>query len=221
MHAEVLEFIEHFEQDAKATRKYRNKLDQIGIIALEQVIGPVLNYRFKGLKAEYPFVDSKGGQRFIDFVYIRGSLRIVIEIDGFTTHMRNISYQEYDDHQDRQNDLVLSGWIVIRFTPNQIENRASHCIGKLTQAIGFWWSLAHGEFSPEEAGAWSLRKRLLIELSLRQGGTLRTNDVIHEFHIHQRTAHHWLTRFMNENIFTPIRSAQRIIGYKLTGYDEL
>lgn len=218
MHPEVIKFIDDFEREAKRKRQFRNKLEKYEIIALEQVLGPALNYRFDGLKAEHPFIDSKGGQRFIDFVYIRGGLRIIMEIDGFTTHARDISYLEFDDHLDRQNDLVLSGWIILRFSANQVERHPLMCKDKIIRSIGHWWIFAYGGFSAEDPGPWTIRKKLLIELALRQGGAIRTIDISREFGVSHRTALNWLSRFVKEQIFIPIRPKSRVTGYRLAGY---
>src|SRR5690606_307717 len=119
---------------------------------------------------------------------VRGGLQLIIEIDGFTTHARNISYQEFDDHLARQNDLVLSGWVLLRFSANQVEHHPKLCSSMITQAIGHWWSLAHGGLSEQGGGVWSIRKRLVIELALRHDGRICSKDVVAAFKISPRTA---------------------------------
>jgi hypothetical protein len=68
MNLNLLAFIEQFEREAIEKGLYRKQLGRSEIIFLEQVWGPAFQYQFDGLKAEYPFKDAKGGQRFADFV---------------------------------------------------------------------------------------------------------------------------------------------------------
>ena len=75
-----------------------------------------MNYNFDGLKPEYPFLDFEGGQRFVDFYYSKGPVKLIIEIDGYTTHARQISKSKFRDHLRRQNRLMYSGWFLLRFT---------------------------------------------------------------------------------------------------------
>lgn len=220
MHPEIRRFIEEFEREAERKGQYRNRLGKSEILFLENVWGPAFQYRFEGLKAEYPFKDFKGGDRFIDFVYTQGGIRLIVEIDGFTTHARDISPGDFDDHLKRQNELALSGWMILRFSANQVDKRSMICQRQLKQSIGHWWSMAYGGFSVNETGVWTLRKRLTVELALRQNGTIRAIDISREFGIKERTAINWITRFVLEGTFEPIRPNKRIIGYRLVGYQQ-
>ncbi len=53
--------------------------------------------------------------------------KIAIEVDGFQFHRcRNI----FDDDRKRQNDLVLSGWTVLRFTASQSDQEIREAISR-------------------------------------------------------------------------------------------
>lgn len=218
MHPEVTKFIKAFEEKALRIGQYRKTLGKYEIFFLQYVWGPVFQYNFDGLSAEYPLKDFKGGDRFIDFVYTRGGIRLIIEIDGFTTHARDISPGEFSDHLMRQNDLVLAGWLILRFSNDQVEKRAVICQRQIMQAIGHWWTLSHGASSSTEMEVWALRKRLLIQYAIRQEGIIRCIDVAREFNIVNRTAHSWLTRFVKEGILADVRPNKRTVGYRLMGY---
>lgn len=83
-------------------------------------------YRFDGLTAEYPFKDARGGHRYVDFTYQRGGTRPAIEIDGFSTHARDLSPGDFDDHLVRQNALTNEGWPVYRFSVRMIEREPEY-----------------------------------------------------------------------------------------------
>lgn len=90
-HPEITKFIDEHEREALLKGSYRKKLGRLELTFLEAVWGPAMGYSFAGLKAEYPLKDLKGGQRFADFVFVRNGMRLMIELDGFTTHARDIS----------------------------------------------------------------------------------------------------------------------------------
>jgi hypothetical protein len=218
MHPEVVRFIAMFEQEAVRKGLYRKQLGKSEQLFLEFVLGPALQYDFTGLSAEYPLKDFKGGDRFIDFVLIKEGMRIIYEIDGFTTHARDISPGEFDDHLRRQNELILSGWFILRFSTNQVERRAEYCQKQILQAIGHWWSLSHA-LDSKGAYSWAERKKRIIQLALRNKGTIRAKEVEVEFGLVHRTALNWLNRLVKENAVTPIKPKERIVAYQLIGYE--
>jgi hypothetical protein len=217
MHPEIVRFIAKFEEEATRKGLYRKKLGEIEVLFLELVLGPVFNYDFEGLSAEFPLKDFKGGDRFIDFIYIRNGMRFVFKIDGFTTHARDISPGKFDDHLFRQNELILSGWFLLRFTANQVKHRAEQCQKQIFHAIGHWWSLSHS-LDNRGAHSWAERKKRIVQLALRKEGVIHTKDVEIEFGLIHRTALNWLNRAV-ENLLVPIKPNQRIIGYRLSGYE--
>jgi very-short-patch-repair endonuclease len=217
MHPEVERFIAMFEQEAIRKGHYRKQLGKYEQIFLEGVWGPAFQFDFSGLRAEYPFKDSKGGDRFVDFVFIQDGMRFIFEIDGFTTHARDISPGDFDDHLLRQNELILSGWFLLRFSANQVERKAEYCQKQILQAIGHWWSLSHSMDS-KGAYSWEERKKRISQLALRKKGVLRTKDIEAEFGLVHRTALNWLQRMVKDDLLTPIKPNERVIEYQLKGY---
>lgn len=216
MNPNLVKYIEQFEREAARKGSFRKKLGHAELMFLELVWGPAFHYDYTGLQAEYPVQDFKGGQRFADFVYIRGNLKLVIEIDGFTTHARDISPGDFDDHLTRQNELVLSGWFLLRFSARQVEKHPQLCQGQLKQAIGHWWSMNQGHLLPEDADVWKLRKSLLIQMARQRNGFLKPRDVADAFQITSRAAVNWLKRFHIEGVFTGVASkTNRLTRYKL------
>ncbi len=218
MHPNLHTFIEKFEREAAQKGLYRKKLGTTEYNFLDLIWGPAFQYNFEGLHAEYPLKDFKGGMRFADFVYILNGIKLLIEIDGFTTHARNISPGEFDDHLTRQNDLILSGWLILRFSANQVEKHPQFCQRQIKQALGHWWSLTHGTITAEDADIWVLRKQYVIHLALRNQGRIRPADVSQSFKITSVTATAWLRRFVAEGYFKPIQQTERVTHYALQNY---
>lgn len=219
-HPAVERFIQAFEEEAARNGQYRKHLGKYERKFLEEVWGPAFQYKFDGLRPEYPFKDFKGGDRFADFVYTKGGIRLVIEIDGFTTHARDLSPGDFDDHLMRQNDLILAGWMILRFSAHQVEKRPIICQRQIIQAIGHWWTLAHGSAEGQGLETWDIRKREIIRFGLRRNGSFRAQDVAAEFGVPHRSVLHWLKRLVEEQAIEPIKPNRRIIGYRLSGYAE-
>lgn len=220
MHHAVLQFIEEFERNALEKGLYRKKLGKGEIAFLTQVWGPAFQYNFEGLRAEYPFKDFKGGQRFADFVLIKNGAKIVFEIDGFTTHARNISPEEFEDHLTRQNDLILSGWLILRFSYRQVEKNPLPCQRQIKQAIGHWWSITQGALSVKHNDIWTLRQQSIVQIALRQNGLITPADVASEFSISNRSASLWLKRFATQGILLPSPHVKRVTSYRLAHFTE-
>ncbi|MBD2868942.1 endonuclease domain-containing protein [Paenibacillus arenilitoris] len=218
MHPNLLRFIEAFERESAVSGSFRNKLDKSALTFLELVWGPAFDHNYDGLRAEHPFVDHKGGRRFADFVYVRHGMRLVVEVDGFTTHARDLSPGEFNDHLRRQNDLVLTGWIVLRFSAWQVANQPQACMSQLKQAIGHWWSITQAGHNAEASNVWDIRKRLLVQMAIRRDGMLKPGEVAREFQISNRTAIDWLQRFERDGVLRGDSSGQRITSYLLTTF---
>lgn len=221
MHLRLLKFIEQFEREAAEKGLYRNKIGPSELAFLEGVWGPSFQYNYDGLKAEYPLKDFKGGQRFADFVFIKNGAKILIEIDGFTTHARNISPGDFNDHLTRQNDLVLSGWLILRFSTQQVEKEPTICQRYLKQAVGHWWSITHSGLFRNDANIWALRQQSVVDMALRQNGRIRPSDVAALFNISRTSASDWLKRYAEQGIFTPSTSnAKRVNFYRLAYFSD-
>lgn len=211
----VQQFIDQFQRKAALNGSFRAKLGNAEIAFLEQVWGPAFQYEFTGLKAEYPFKDFKGGQRYADFVYVRGGMKLVIEIDGFTTHARDITPGEFDDHLMRHNDLVLSGWLLLRFSAAQVSQRPLICQRQLKQAIGHWWSITQTSAAGAHNDLWQLRLQQVTRIALQQGGSVRPVDLTSGLGTHPRTAAKWLKRFEQTGALQPAKGQKRTTRYIL------
>lgn len=60
-------------------------------------------------------------------------LRIAIEIDGKAYHLFS---EDWENDLERQNDLVLDGWLVLRFSAQVIRDRPDLVVRRVTKALG-------------------------------------------------------------------------------------
>lgn len=94
------------------------------------------------LHAEYEINDYKDGQRFLDFAYLRDPYKICFEIDGYGPHHRDADRRQFADNLMRQNHLILDGWIVIRFSYDDVKSKPRQCQQFIQQLFGKLFSLA-------------------------------------------------------------------------------
>lgn len=80
----------------------------------------------KGMKyviPQYPFIDSEGRLRRIDFALIKDSIKIALEVNGETYHAEGIIPNDmFDDNLQRQNEILNAGWNLQRFSYNQLQD---------------------------------------------------------------------------------------------------
>ena len=106
---------------------YGSKITQESeLLFLKEFLFPMLGE--EGIKyaiPQYPFIDSEGRLRKIDFTLIKDSVRIALEVNGETYHGEGIIPDEmFDDNLQRQNEILNSGWLLQRFSYHQLQDPA-------------------------------------------------------------------------------------------------
>jgi hypothetical protein len=68
----------------------------------------------------------------VDFAW--PEIRLVVEIDGFEWHSK---YAAFTSDRNRQNELELAGWMVLRFTAEQVREAPEQVATVVRRAFGF------------------------------------------------------------------------------------
>ncbi|MDR2171525.1 MAG: DEAD/DEAH box helicase family protein, partial [Planctomycetaceae bacterium] len=72
---------------------------------------------------QYPFIDSEGRARRIDFGILYDGKKIALEVNGETYHAEGIIPNEnFDDNLNRQNEILNAGWFLLRFSYSQLQS---------------------------------------------------------------------------------------------------
>ena len=72
---------------------------------------------------QYPFIDSEGKTRRIDFGLVYNGKKIALEVNGETYHAEGIIPNEnFDDNLNRQNEILNAGWFLLRFSYSQLQS---------------------------------------------------------------------------------------------------
>lgn len=109
---------------------------------VDKVLSQLHNVEPSDVIPQYHFKDSRGKNRYIDFVITNDAkgFSLAIELDGLTkiqAHDRSLDYGRYDDMMARQNDLLKLTDIgsLLRFTNKQAFNQTAWVINEINQEL--------------------------------------------------------------------------------------
>jgi len=116
-----------------------SKMNEIEQRFVEDIYYPYAGANgLKYLDVQTPIIDYENKKRKLDFTIKTNRYKYVIEIDGYTYHAegaQRVSPEYFDDLIVKQNDLIINGWILIRFSYNQIRQNTNFCIDTLRRAF--------------------------------------------------------------------------------------
>jgi len=93
---------------------------------LTEFLYPILGENIGRVIPQYPFLDSSGKNRRIDFAMEHGKLRLALEVNGETYHAEGIiPNPQFDDNLFRQNEIIRNGWHLLRFSYHQLQDKQS------------------------------------------------------------------------------------------------
>lgn len=174
---------------------------------LQQVWWPLfLNFQY--IHPEYEVKDFSGASRYLDFAYIRPSVRLCFEIDGYGPHLKNISRWQFSDNLDRQNQLIVDGWKIIRFSYDIVKDNPRRC----QQIIG---KILGDELIDLPL---TVYEKEVLRIAIRNGEVVSPREIQTQLEISDKTAKKLLVQLVTKNMLIPISGIQRIRLYKLTDY---
>ncbi|TNJ67318.1 DNA-binding response regulator [Paenibacillus hemerocallicola] len=164
------------------------------------------------LHPEYEVSDFKDGSRYLDFAYIREGAKVCIEIDGYGPHRRDADRRQFSDELTRQNHLVIDGWIVIRFTYDDVKERPRHCQQLLQQLFGKLF----GDRNRTGENL-SILEKEAIRLAYRQNGKVAPGELFHYLGIGRTKGSRLIADLIDKKWFIPASGNRRICLYRLNG----
>jgi len=60
-------------------------------------------------------------------------VRVALEVDGYGVHLRSRETFEHD--RDRQNELEIAGWRVLRFTSRALKHEPARVAGQVARML--------------------------------------------------------------------------------------
>ncbi|MEK4130143.1 DNA-binding response regulator [Solibacillus sp. FSL W8-0474] len=195
-------------------RRLKEGHNQAEMLFLKQVWWPLFSH-FNYLHPEYEVDDFKDGKRYLDFAYIRPGVRICFEIDGYGPHLKNISRWQFADNLERQNQLVIDGWTVIRFSYDQVKERPRRCQQIVQQVFGQrlgdkldYTSLTYYE-------------KEVLRLAVRKGGAIFPKDIETYLKVSDKTARKLLAQLVEKKMLIPASGTKRVRSYQLGNHIKL
>ncbi|MBT2638732.1 MULTISPECIES: BlaI/MecI/CopY family transcriptional regulator [unclassified Bacillus (in: firmicutes)] len=175
---------------------------------LKQVWWPLF-YQFKYLHPEYEIDDYKDGKRYLDFAYIRPGIRICLEVDGYGPHLKNISRWQFSDNLERQNQLVIDRWTVIRFSFDQVKENPRRCQQVVQQVIGRWLG------DELDQTSLSFLEKEVLRLVIRKGEDISPTEVEKYLKLSDKTVKKILSQLVEKKMLIPTSGTKRIHAYRL------
>lgn len=175
---------------------------------LKQVWWPLF-YHFRYLNPEYEVNDFKDGRRYLDFAYIRPAIRICFEIDGYGPHLKNISRWEFSNNLERQNQLVIDGWTVIRFSFDQVKEQPRQCQQIVQQVIGRWLG------DELDQTSLSFIEKEVLRLAIRKVEAISPIEVEQYLKLSDKTVKKILSQLVDKKMLSPASGTMRIRSYRL------
>lgn len=104
--------------------KYGSRISQESErLFVDEFLYPLVSSKIEEIVPQYPFIDRTGKTRRIDFAYHGSKSSIALEVNGETYHAEGIIPNEvFDDNLFRQNEILRSGYILMRFSYSQLQS---------------------------------------------------------------------------------------------------
>ncbi|WP_246363023.1 transcriptional regulator [Paenibacillus alba] len=91
---------------------------------------------FNHLYPEWEVRDFSNGYRYLDFAYMPGEIKGAIEIQGYSSHARDIEIWRFKDLCIRHCHLALDGWVVMPIAFPSISESPKQCQQLMLSFIG-------------------------------------------------------------------------------------
>jgi hypothetical protein len=176
----------------------------------EKVWWPLVG-NFADLHPEYEVLDWRGIPYYCDFAWVTPNVKLIIEIKGFGSHVRDMDRNKYCYELNRETFLTAMGFQVICFAYDDVAHRPELCTTLLRMVLSRYQTLT----APVALA--SSRDKELIRLACRLGRPLRPIDVERHFRISHRTAIRLLQACRTKGWMSPVtgESGKHIVRYKL------
>ncbi|RKP48785.1 DNA-binding response regulator [Cohnella endophytica] len=176
---------------------------------LEHAWWPVIG-NLDDICPEYEFVDSEGNHVFMDFAYIRLPKPTCLESDSFGTHARDADRWTFSRGLDRQNEIALAGWNVLRFSIDKLKENPEACRKHLRTMLTNW-------YGSDEAHVLELNlyQREILRLATRSSEPVTVDTVRQVLGRSDRFAREQLHQMVENRILEPASGHQRIRSYRL------
>lgn len=133
-------------------------------LLLKNGLWPVLG-SLDDLHPEYEFIDSEGNYYYMDNAFVRFPMPTCLEADSFSAHARDADRDTFSRGLDRQNEIVLSNWHILRFSIDKLKEDPVACQRQVERMLMVWYGEARGHLS-----TLSIYQREIVRLCMATSG---------------------------------------------------
>lgn len=206
------EFIRH--HTARRTGERLGRLDRghrHGEILFLMNIWWPLQGTLDHLHPEYEVPDWRGRSYFSDFSWLPGYVKLLIEIKGLASHVRDMDRHKYCNELNRETFLHAMGFQVISFAYDDVEQRPELCTALMRMVFS--------RYQPGQAPVSRalLAEKEIIRLALVLARPIRPKDVELHFGIDHKTSVQLLRKLCSAGWLQPSFSGkgERVVRYEL------
>lgn len=205
-------FIQHHIDNRKGERRGRLERGHghAEALFLRNVWWP-LRGDFQHLHPEYEVIDWRGRSYFADFAWLPGMVKLIFEIKGYTSHVRDMDRQKYCNELNRETFLFAMGYRVISFAYDDVEKQPALCITLLRMVMSRFQS------GQSPVSRTLLAEKEIVRLAIQQAHPIRPKDVERHLEIDHKTAVILLQKLCAKGWLLPSCSGNRarVVRYEL------
>lgn len=179
-------------------------------LLLQQAWWPVLG-TLENLHPEYEIIGADGEHYFIDLAYLRSPGPTALESDSYSSHARDIDRDQFARALDRQNEIVLTGWNILRFSIDKLKEDPRACQNTIRRMLVCWY----GEESQHMDGL-NIYQRELVRTAIRSSSPISVADACQLLGKKERFTRETLHSLVTMNVFEAASGNERIRTYQLS-----
>lgn len=166
---------------------------------------------FDYLHPEYEVMDWRGRSYFADLAWLPGYVKLLFEIKGFASHVRDMDRLKYCNELNRETFMYAMGYHVISFAYDDVEQRPELCITLLRMV------LSRHQPQPAPVSRALFAEKEIVRLAVQLAEPIRPKDLEQHFEIDHRTAVLMLKKLCEKGWLLPVNreNGQRVTRYEL------
>ncbi|MFD0673702.1 hypothetical protein [Cohnella sp. GCM10027633] len=166
-------WFEKHKSEAKGERLRRlvKKLGYGEKLLLQQAWWPAVG-NLDHLVPEFEFIGFDGKHYFMDYAYLQLPKPTAMEADSYGSHARDIDREEFSRGLDRQNEIVLTNWNILRFSTDKLKENPTACQQTIKRMFVSWYG---GE--DEMMAGLNIYQREIVRIALRSPVPFAQEDI--------------------------------------------